>query len=622
MRLCDAVGARLVVAVVEGLSVKEGGVAERDAEGVGGEPDGVRVAVGLAVGDVDAVNDVAEGVPLGLQVDERVCEGNVGLGVEVWVGVVVVFGDGVPEQVRVGDALGLCVLVALYVGEAERVPDGLGDWLVVEVTEVEDVHVRAGLCVAVADCEALDTVRVGLRESVRDRVAEGIAESDGVCVAAEEVLMEGVREAEGDSDGLRVVVQLRVSVGACVRECDAERLQERVEDGCCEAVRVRVGVLVRLADFVRVIVERVAVKDMGDPERLREIEALREAGDGLSVTEAVCVRLAVWELWDVVWEAETVGRPVGVWVLETDTEGDREREGVRVLVGVREAEKVGDTENGEGERLNVEREKVGVGLRVRGGVVDSVWESDGDRSRVAVGDVVGAVALEEQLDDAVGLQLSVPVVVVEPVSEREALAVVDPEAVRLCSRVHVTVLLRLGEVLEERVEEPLFDDVDDRVCDTERARDRVSVRVRERLMNRVPVEVMDAVGTAVNDSDRKGDADWERVGLRRAEGDAEAEAVREALEAEAVTVWVQDGECVVLALRLEAEAVTVPEREAVCVGRGVRLHEAEKLRDTLLDAVPVFGVADSVARADWLSVCEKDAVKEAVKLGEGVPERL
>lgn len=303
---------------------------------------GVRVAVRERVHVGDAV-----AVKLGVGVRDAVA---VGLEVTVRVDVGDRVGDNVPVALRVG------VMVGENVGANERVGegDGLGDREKVTVG-VED-GLRLGVRLGVTDCVNVDvavreavTVRVAVKDGdklgvlvnvgvteavdVREAVAVGVGEREGVLLGEATIVSAGVNEAvreavtEGTNVAVLVVVavELADAVGLCVGVPVGVRLGGMVTVG----VRVRVGamvfdgvgvevgvpvfVCVRVAEGVRLA---VAVPVCVGVSVQRCDGTIVGVGDGVRDTRAV-------------WLAEGVGVARGVSL--------GERSAVATVVGVGEA---------------------------------------------------------------------------------------------------------------------------------------------------------------------------------------------------------------------------------------------------------------------------------------------
>ena len=230
---------------------------------------------------------------------------------------------------------------------------------------LEEVDVGVG----VRDCE---TLWVGVRSAVRDRVPEGEGVGDGEGEwEAGEGLREGLRvplpvklgdpvpakvgvrlgviEAEGEWDGDHAAVSEGLQVGLGVGEDGvkeglpglwvgvrvvAEKLQEAVDEWVGEGLAVREG---REGEGVGVALDVALREPVGT--RLGDGELLMEGvGVALGLGEAVHVETVEVRLRDVEWETVEETVVVG-WVVRLAVGlrvGLRDGEGVRVEVAVRE----------------------------------------------------------------------------------------------------------------------------------------------------------------------------------------------------------------------------------------------------------------------------------------------
>ena len=380
------VGRRVAVSDCEGARLREGG--EAVMEGVGLDRVALKVAeVAVAVGD----GGDEEGLALGLAVRvlERVCVREreaLGLSVPLVVrdrvdavGVARAVAESVTEGVAEADSVGVSGTDRVHVGEG-----AVGLWRLVPVWVRVGLRVTAGLRLPV-------TVSVAVPELDVDR--------DGaVCVREREVVVEGawegVREAEGEGEGVTVKGRVGGGVAVVVREAEAVglpvRLQVRpgeavglaeTEPGLQEALRGGVLVGVRVAETEPVEQDRDAVPWDRDTD---------EGEGGAGVAVAVEPRVRLWDCVREGAEALRLAEGVGLCVLRV-RDGDWEQE------------------EGVADRVHVVWEQVAdgeAGLKVRGAVAVTEREADAE----AEGGV--AVALTEQE----GLQ--VPVCVRTTVGER------------------------------------------------------------------------------------------------------------------------------------------------------------------------------------------------------------
>ena len=512
----------------------------------------------MSTGDSDGVG-VAVPVSGTVRVVSRV-------GLPDWEQLPTALGLRLTEEVRDGVAVPHALAVRVYVADGCVVTD--------EVTELEALQVRVGMCVLDAEADRLPvrewlavyrgvTVRDGLmlEDSEAD---EAVGDREALMVALDtdrdRVDAVGVVEPVGDA----VAVQVRGTVRACVAVEVGDG--DEVWTGLCVAVAEPA-----LRDAVQVPERlRVAVGDGGDAEREAEAE------------EPVCVRVGV--------AGSEAVRLDGVMVCEA-----LEGEAVEEVVPLRVHEKV---------------EAVGLAVSVR--ECETVTENNAERVAIAVW-VLDELRVGARVTTAVPVSVPDDDQVAVEVLNRERLPVTD-------GGVPVRILVMDADGLREADGDGgESEGVQLRVCESECVGDKDHVRVGR---VDVPVSCTLRVGVAVPEAlcVRVGSAVWER------DPEEELDGVSVRVR---VQLWVCVGEEVHRRERLRLAvgdgarvADGVPEYDgmeavwvlALGVGEAVAVGERERDGDRDSDAEGRLRVAELEQDNDPHRLRDSVALKERVPL--------